>query len=730
MKRKFLLVFFLFSLVFSMCISTKSKAEDVQPEQPYRTYLPLMINSQEVEMVGPSGGNIENLVIDQVDPLIMYSGNWGSGVYKTIDGGAHWFISSNGITNPFIFSLAIDPVNHETIYAGTYGDGVFKSQDGGAHWTQFSNGLYMPSVVYVITIDKNNPGVIFAGTRNKDSGTFGFNGDYNSYGGGIFKSIDGGANWIHANIPANDDYVYDIEIDPKNSNTVYAAMHWTGVFKSTNGGATWLPKNSGLVHADSLRTRGIEINPANSNYLYLGTWGTGCFYFSSNGGDSWEVRKTGLGGDDTKVYEITMDPKSPNTVYASTLDYGLFKTTDGGSHWASAGYLSSFHVTLVIHPSNSQVIFAGVKLTGLWKSINGGGSWVTSHNGIQANNIVSALNDPNNPETIYVSAYGNGLWKSIDNGHNWFSINSGLPDPYITTIVFRPGDPNTLYAGVRNNGIYISTNGGTSWASRNSGIPMVITSEITPSLIPIYDHPTSMLWYQEAQEDFIIESLEQQNLIDTRATYYPTVNTISISPSNPNIMLIGTAGKGNLKSINGGASWSSTTFGSHTLFSSLIDPTNQKAYMGTGYPNALARTQDPALYNWVLSNSGIQYQKVVSLLFSNSGSNVIFAGTIDDPFADTNEVTAVFVSANYGTSWSRVGLVDFQVTSLLNFPLNPDWILAGTSDGLFISRDQSISWTLYNGSIWNQTTSILSPGYGDNLILMGTDGGNLMLIKR
>jgi photosystem II stability/assembly factor-like uncharacterized protein len=730
MQRKLFFVLFFISLTFIIGSTKNSKAQNTSIDLSYHQYLPFIIDTEKVEMVGPSGGNIENLVIDKTDPNIMYVGNWGSGVYKTTDGGVNWFIASNGITNPFIFALALDPVNHETIYAGTYGAGIYKSTDGGAHWTQTSNGLYMPSVVYVITIDKNNPNVIYAGTRNRDSGTFGFLGDYNSYGGGIFKSTDAGANWTHANIPGNDDYVYDIEIDPNDSNIVFAAMHWTGVFKSENAGASWDPKNSGLVHADSLRTRGIEINPNNSNYLYLGTWGTGCFYFSSNGGDTWEVRKSGLGGDDTKVYEITMDPKSPYTVYASTLDYGLFKTTDGGLHWNSAGYLSSFHVTLVIHPSNSQVIFAGVKLTGLWKSINGGGSWVTSHNGIQANNIVSALNDPNNPETIYVSAYGNGLWKSIDNGHNWFSINNGLPDTYISTIVFRPGDPNTLYAGVRNNGIYISTNGGASWTSRNSGIPMISASEILPSLIPIYDHPTSMLWYQEAQEDFVIESSELTQLDDKRASYYPTVNTISISTTNPSIMLIGTAGKGILKSSNGGASWSSTTFGAHTLFSSLLDPTNQKAYMGTGYPNALARTIDPTLYNWLLSNSGLQYQKVASLIFGNSGTNVIFAGTIDDPLADTNEVTGVFKSTDYGSSWSRSGLVDFQVTSLLKFPLNPNWILAGTTDGLFISKDEGISWNLYNASIWNQTSSCLSSGYGDNLILMGTDGGNLMLIKR
>ena len=607
-----------------------------------------------------------------------------------------------------------------------------ESTDGGATWHQISQGLYMPAVVYVITIDKNNQDVIYAGTRNKNSGTNGFNNDNNSYGGGIFKSIDGGLTWGHCNIPGNDDYVYDIEIDPTNSNIVYAAMHWSGVFKSTDTGNTWVPKNTGLVHEDSLRTRGVEINPLDHNTLYLATWGKNSFYRSNDGGETWVSKRSGLGGEDTKVIKISMDPQNPGTVYASTLNYGLFKTVNSGESWAQIAYLSYFHITLAIHPVDSQILFAGVKLTGLWKSTNGGSNWVTSHNGIQANNIVSALNDPNNPDVLYVSAYGNGLWKSVDNGKTWIQIE-GLPDQYINTIVFKPGDSNTIYAGVRNNGVYMTTNGGITWVSKNVGIPLISSDEFEPSLIPIYDHPKSMLWYDEAYEDFVQSPEEQLRDIGERSTL-PTVNTISISSNNPLIMIIGTEGKGILRSFNGGNSWQTTTFSSHKIKSSLLDSgSTTRGYVGQNYPIALTRTDDSTLFNW--SNvdpisSGIYYQKVNDLIFDATGTNIIYAAASDDPNGDPGVVNGVFKSINYGNNWTNVGLLDYQVTTLLNHTLDPNWILAGTTDGLFISKDHGTSWTIYNSSIWNQTSTFLGTGYGSNLFLMGTDGGNLMLIKK
>ena len=40
-----------------------------------------------------------------------------------------------------VYALAIDPQTPSMLYAGTYGGGVFKSTDGGTSWGTFDNGL-------------------------------------------------------------------------------------------------------------------------------------------------------------------------------------------------------------------------------------------------------------------------------------------------------------------------------------------------------------------------------------------------------------------------------------------------------------------------------------------------------------------------------------------------------------------------------------------------------------
>src|SRR2546430_11334769 len=60
--------------------------------------------------------------------------------------------------------------------------------------------------------------------------------------GGVFRSIDGGNQWVPANaglpIDPSDLQVYSLAVDPINSGTVYLGLVY-GVFVSTDGALTW-----------------------------------------------------------------------------------------------------------------------------------------------------------------------------------------------------------------------------------------------------------------------------------------------------------------------------------------------------------------------------------------------------------------------------------------------------------------------------------------------------------
>jgi photosystem II stability/assembly factor-like uncharacterized protein len=77
--------------------------------------------------------------------------------------------------------------------------------------------------------------------------------------------------------------IYSIAIDPADSNTVYAGAWGGGVYKSTDGGGQWADVNNGLTNRI---VRSLAIDPADSNTLYAGTDNN--IYISYDGGQTWD----------------------------------------------------------------------------------------------------------------------------------------------------------------------------------------------------------------------------------------------------------------------------------------------------------------------------------------------------------------------------------------------------------------------------------------------------------
>jgi hypothetical protein len=55
--------------------------------------------------VGPEGGAIRGLVLDPAAPGTLYAGT-SVGVFKTVNEGASWTATNNGLTSPSILGLA------------------------------------------------------------------------------------------------------------------------------------------------------------------------------------------------------------------------------------------------------------------------------------------------------------------------------------------------------------------------------------------------------------------------------------------------------------------------------------------------------------------------------------------------------------------------------------------------------------------------------------------------
>jgi len=302
--------------------------------------------------MGP-GGDVIALAIDPVTPRTIYAarGRPGPEVFKSTDGGAHWTLSTTGLTAPFVTALAVDVQTPTTVYAGVNGAdvwGVFKSADGGAHWHPSHAGfppIIDPSVVIPrvnsLVVDPQNPATVYAGTSV-----------------GVFKSTDGGAFWGAQNTGLFDQFVTALAVDPRTPSTLYVAT-LDGVFKSTNGGAQWTISDDGLPHVFIFpppqalpSVFALTVDPYNSATLYAGTI-IGVFK-STDGGANWNFSMTGVHFIGSGVSAVAVDPQTPGVLYAATFGAGIYKSTDGGESWTpfSAG-LDGYVTGLQVSPSGA-----------------------------------------------------------------------------------------------------------------------------------------------------------------------------------------------------------------------------------------------------------------------------------------------------------------------------------------------------------------------------------------
>src|SRR5437899_8856898 len=104
-----------------------------------------LFNGMRWRQIGPFRGG-RALAIEGVvgEPDTYYFGAVAGGVWKTTDGGANWIPLFDKQPISSIGAIAVAPSDHNVIYAGTgeaairgnrrYGSGVFKSIDGGQTW--------------------------------------------------------------------------------------------------------------------------------------------------------------------------------------------------------------------------------------------------------------------------------------------------------------------------------------------------------------------------------------------------------------------------------------------------------------------------------------------------------------------------------------------------------------------------------------------------------------------
>lgn len=715
LKAKFLYIFIISLLIL---VVTIKPSELAGAQGPYTFYLPIIRHDRNPGQInGMYGGTVECVAIDPGNSDILYAGSWGNGIYKSFDGGANWAKMSSNLQSPYIYDIAVDPHNSQHILVSVYEYGVNQSFDGGRTWGS-TTGLPNGSVVYTIDFHPQNPSIVYVGLREPT--IYDQEGNALYWPGGVFKSNNGGSNWVRKSNGLPNDYVYDIGIDPNNPNILYTAMHNTGVFKSFDGGETWSSKN-GTLPPDDIDIRSIDINPINSK-VYIAHWDGDGFSYSNNGGDNW-VRVASTDAANLYVYEVLIDKNHPSTVYLATVS-GIYKCEDPSASSTCSlvnhGGKFVFDLALDVNGQRTEAgltkgMYTGLQYFGMYESNDVGSSFAEINKGIHVNIINSLLVDRNNPLIQYASAYGRGIYKSVDNGLNWFPINNGLTDLFVNVIKSSPGGTTVLYAGTQSKGVFISSDGGASWSQSNTGLEISSFEESTgisddEILDPDDNFPYD--WMDPVDRESL-EILEEHQNSD-RAASYLNVTTFSFDPSNPSKMIAGTNGAGVKLSDNAGASWEPSYYRSGNVYDSFTDPSVGEYFYFVGINDYSVRVSNSSRLEWNPKNSGFNgYIDVYSLTKASDG--VYYAGT---------EI-GIYKTSDAGGYWALVGLNNIKVNDILVDISDRNIIWAATQKGLYRSTNNGANWGPYSIDwLVNKDILTLEQIPGTRSFYIGTNGGN------
>lgn len=596
--------------------------------------------------LGPDGGTITVLATDPQIHGTLYAGAAGGAVWKSLDGGAHWFAASEGFASSDITALSVAWGGSGRVWAGTPG-GIYQTESGGASWQRVWSVPGLPDRsldhwILSLATDPADPEVAWGGT----------------WSGVVLRTTDGGASWVE--IPLKSGAVNDITVDPQDPEVVYVAAG-QGIFKSTDGGITW-PR----IRAEGALT--LLIDPVAPRTLYA--TGFSEIWRSTDAGATW----TQLPGPEGVIYGLLAHPLDPSILLAGT-SAGLMRSEDAGATWQQVEGLP-FLLSFTFAADTSGRLWLGANDRGVFRSLDGGHTWRASRQGLGATLIWDVEIDPFRPRTLYAVAQGIGLHRSTDGGATWKRSNTGLPASggygvLLDDLAPHPLIPGTLYAG-SGAGLYRSRDRGTHWSAvlHQGDIRSVAFSPRNPQ--EIFAGGDSLFRSRDGGRTW--------KMLSRPATSYDSeIATVLVSPLRPRLVYFldinerrGDA-KSLFRSLDGGESSRLVFEGGATALA--FHPTLARVQvLATAFGGAIWKSVNQGT-TWQRIAEGVGNDRLLTaLLFDRVDPSVLYLGT---------DGAGVWRSLDGGVTWAPLstGMIAPRITSLEIDPRNPRRLLAGTQGG-------------------------------------------------
>ena len=683
------------------------------------------------QSLGPGnvGGRTRALVIDPINPDVMYAAGVAGGIWKTTNAGNSWAPLNDFLANIAVTSMALDPTNSNIIYAGTgegyfnadgvRGAGIFKTLDAGAHWTRLASTASSSDFFFVndVVVSPANGQHVYAATRT-----------------GVFRSLDGGTSWtqvIVSNGANGANGAMDLVMrSDQSTDYIFAAVGTfsrSHIFRNVDaaGSGTWDD-----VFSDPVGGRtALAIAPSNQNVVYAMAACISC----------------GAG----------TNPNFPTANYTDGL-LGVFRSTSSGDagSWTTQTRNNSPNLQdtlLLSNPVNGALTQCGL---GTSQFINQG--WY--------DNVIAV--DPTDSDKVWVG--GTDLFRSDNGGVNWavasywwFQGNGTPPnngDPQLVhadnhVLVFHPnynGTTNQTLIAANDGGIYQTNNAKNGNVGYATGITPgggtitptspICGNEFTPG--GFFTVPSPVIW-APLNNNYAVTQFYHGLPYPNGQTYFGGTQDngtnrgtdaagpnawaringgdggyVAVNPQNTNTIFFETTGLSLRRSTNGGASSASVitgisgdTFPFITVF--RMDPnTSTRLWIGGRF---MWRSDNNAT-NWTRTSNAQQTGgSITAMAIAPGNSNVVIDGAASGQLRRTTIGTTANAASVLNTVWLQtftprgngngtISWVEYDPSNInnvwatiSNFNGSPN--AQGTSAGhVFKSTDGGNTWTLADGT--------------------------------
>ncbi|WP_106792969.1 exo-alpha-sialidase [Aquimarina sp. Aq78] len=671
-----------------------------------------------------------------------------------------------------IIDLENHPTNDKILYAGTAGGGVWKSSNGGASFSSVFDDHAQS--IGVVKIDPNDPdNTIWVGTgeiwtRNSVS-----------IGDGLYKSTDGGANWKKMGFE-NSERIGSIEINPNNSNEVYVGVLgalWgdsedRGVYKTIDGGKTW---EKILYINEKTGVNDLIMDPKDPNTLYAAMWEfrrtawgfnsggpSSALYKSTDAGKTWNKIHNGFPKGNLGRFALAIAPSNSKIVYAvveSKEDKGLYRSDDAGANWkllnGDFGLVVRpfYFARIVVDPKNPDILVKG----GLFGSISRDGGKTFKNLGNMHADIHDVVFDINNSDRMYVGTDG-GVYRSWDGGSTMDMVDN-LPISQFYHISVDNEEPYNIYGGLQDNGSWwgpSSSPGGIEardWNRVGYGDGFRVLRHPAKNIIYSEMQGAQNVWRYDVDKNYTknVAPLPIKGEADLRFNWNAPM---AVSNHQPDRFYMGSQFLhvsedmgDNWKKISpdlttndpakqdkesGGISTDKSGAETHTtIFTIAESPIDQKViWVGTDDGNVQVTQDGGATWtNTVANILGVPKNTWVYHIEASS-HNKGTAYAVFDGHASGDMNTYVYKTSDFGKTWKSLAtdeIIGFARNIQEDY-VNEDLLYLGTEFGLFISINGGKNWSRFTNNMPAAAVHFIDLQKKTNDLVLGTHGRGVIII--